>query len=49
MPPISAKETTCVRIPCVVLNFLIESDYINAESIAVDGGQRYGHRKLEEG
>jgi len=31
------------------VNFLIESDYINAESIAVDGGQRYGHRKIEEG
>ncbi|PKN85981.1 MAG: short-chain dehydrogenase [Chloroflexi bacterium HGW-Chloroflexi-8] len=29
--------------------FLVESDYITAESIAVDGGQRYGHRKLEEG
>ncbi len=31
------------------VNFLIESDYINAESIIVDGGQRYAHRKHEEG
>lgn len=29
--------------------FLIESDYITAETITVDGGQRYGHRKDEEG
>jgi NAD(P)-dependent dehydrogenase (short-subunit alcohol dehydrogenase family) len=29
--------------------FLIESDYINAEVIAVDGGERYGHRKTEAG
>jgi len=28
--------------------FLIESDYITGESITVDGGQRYGHRKDEE-
>jgi 3-oxoacyl-[acyl-carrier protein] reductase/pteridine reductase len=31
------------------VNFLVESDYINAESIAVDGGQRFGARKYEEG
>ncbi|MEI8130984.1 MAG: SDR family oxidoreductase [Leptolinea sp.] len=31
------------------VNFLIESDYINADVITVDGGQRYGHRKLEAG
>lgn len=31
------------------VNFLIESNYINAESIIVDGGQRYAHRKHEEG
>ena len=31
------------------VNFMIESDYINAESVTVDGGQRYGHRKLEHG
>lgn len=31
------------------VNFLIESDYINADAITVDGGQRYGHRKLEPG
>ncbi|MAT41172.1 MAG: short-chain dehydrogenase [Anaerolineaceae bacterium] len=31
------------------VNFLIESDYINAEYITVDGGQRYAHRKHEEG
>ena len=28
--------------------FLIESDYITGESITVDGGQRFGHRKDEE-
>ncbi len=31
------------------VNFMIESDFINAESVTVDGGQRYGHRKLEHG
>ena len=31
------------------VNFLIESDYINADVITVDGGERYGHRKLEAG
>lgn len=31
------------------VNFLIESDYINAEVITVDGGERYGHRKAEAG
>jgi 3-oxoacyl-[acyl-carrier protein] reductase/pteridine reductase len=31
------------------VNFLIESDYINADVITVDGGQRYAHRKHEEG
>ena len=31
------------------VNFLIESDYIDADVITVDGGQRYGHRKIEEG
>jgi NAD(P)-dependent dehydrogenase (short-subunit alcohol dehydrogenase family) len=29
--------------------FLIESDYITGEVIVVDGGERYGHRKHEEG
>lgn len=31
------------------VKFLIESDYINAEVITVDGGERFGHRKLEAG
>lgn len=31
------------------VNFLIESDYINAEVIRVDGGQRYATRKMEAG
>jgi 3-oxoacyl-[acyl-carrier protein] reductase/pteridine reductase len=31
------------------VNFLIESDYINADVITVDGGERYGHRKNEAG
>lgn len=31
------------------VNFLIESDYINADVIAVDGGERYGHRRREIG
>jgi 3-oxoacyl-[acyl-carrier protein] reductase/pteridine reductase len=31
------------------VRFLVESDYINAEVIAVDGGERYGHRKEEAG
>ncbi len=31
------------------VRFLVESDYINAEVIAVDGGERYGHRKQEPG
>jgi NAD(P)-dependent dehydrogenase (short-subunit alcohol dehydrogenase family) len=31
------------------VNFLIESDYINADVITVDGGERYGHRKKEAG
>jgi NAD(P)-dependent dehydrogenase (short-subunit alcohol dehydrogenase family) len=31
------------------VNFLIESDYINADVITIDGGERYGHRKLEAG
>ncbi|RPI82835.1 MAG: SDR family oxidoreductase [Chloroflexi bacterium] len=31
------------------VNFLIESDYINADVIAVDGGERFGHRKKEAG
>jgi NAD(P)-dependent dehydrogenase (short-subunit alcohol dehydrogenase family) len=31
------------------VNFLIESDYINAEVLTVDGGERYGHRKAEAG
>ena len=29
--------------------FLIESDYITGEVIVVDAGERYGHRKNEEG
>jgi NAD(P)-dependent dehydrogenase (short-subunit alcohol dehydrogenase family) len=31
------------------VQFLVESDYINAEVITVDGGERYGHRKHEAG
>jgi 3-oxoacyl-[acyl-carrier protein] reductase/pteridine reductase len=31
------------------VNFLIESEYINADVITVDGGERYGHRKAEAG
>ncbi len=31
------------------VNFLVESDYINADVITVDGGERYGHRKMEAG
>lgn len=31
------------------VNFLIEEDYINADVITVDGGERYGHRKKEAG
>jgi len=31
------------------VNFLIESDYINADVVTVDGGERYGHRKSEAG
>lgn len=31
------------------VNFLIESEYINAEVITVDGGGRYGHRVSEAG
>ena len=31
------------------VNFLIESDYINADVIRVDGGQRYATRKTEAG
>jgi 3-oxoacyl-[acyl-carrier protein] reductase/pteridine reductase len=31
------------------VNFLIEADYINADVITVDGGERYGHRKKEAG
>jgi len=31
------------------VNFLIESEYINADVITVDGGERFGHRKLEAG
>ena len=29
------------------VNYMIESDYMNADVMTVDGGQRYGHRKLE--
>lgn len=29
--------------------FLVQSDYITGEVITVDGGERYGHRKHEEG
>ena len=29
------------------VKFLIESDYINAEFITVDGGERYGRRKKQ--
>ncbi|MBS1253084.1 MAG: 3-oxoacyl-[acyl-carrier-protein] reductase FabG [Anaerolineales bacterium] len=28
--------------------FLVEADYVTGEVIAVDGGERFGHRKLEE-
>jgi 3-oxoacyl-[acyl-carrier protein] reductase/pteridine reductase len=31
------------------VNFLVESDYINADVMTVDGGERYGHRKIEAG
>ncbi|NPV74928.1 MAG: SDR family oxidoreductase [Anaerolineae bacterium] len=31
------------------VNFLIDADYITGEVIIVDGGQRFGHRQLEEG
>jgi NAD(P)-dependent dehydrogenase (short-subunit alcohol dehydrogenase family) len=31
------------------VNFLIESDYINADTITVDGGQRHAYRKQEAG
>ncbi len=31
------------------VNFLIEADYVNADVIRVDGGQRYATRKLEAG
>ncbi len=31
------------------VRFLVESDYINAEVITVDGGERFGHRKEEAG
>jgi NAD(P)-dependent dehydrogenase (short-subunit alcohol dehydrogenase family) len=27
------------------VKFLIEADYITAETIRVDGGEHYGHRK----
>ncbi|MCS6907774.1 MAG: SDR family oxidoreductase [Anaerolineales bacterium] len=32
---------------CKALLFLIESDYITGQAIIVDGGEFYGHRKLE--
>jgi len=28
--------------------FFIQSDYITGEVLAVDGGERFGHRKLED-
>ncbi len=31
------------------VQFLVEADYITGETITVDGGQRYGHRKNEHG
>ena len=31
------------------VNFLIESDYVNAEVLTVDGGERYGRRKAQPG
>lgn len=31
------------------VNFLAEADYITGEVIVVDGGQRFGHRQVEEG
>ena len=31
------------------VNFLVEADYINADVIRVDGGQRYATRKNEAG
>lgn len=31
------------------VRFLVEADYITGETITVDGGQRYGHRKREHG
>jgi NAD(P)-dependent dehydrogenase (short-subunit alcohol dehydrogenase family) len=31
------------------VNFLVEADYVNADVIRVDGGQRYATRKIEAG
>ena len=31
------------------VNFLIEADYVNADVLRVDGGQRYATRKTEAG
>lgn len=31
------------------VNFLVDADYITGDVIIVDGGQRFGHRQLEEG
>ena len=28
---------------------LIEADYVNGETLVIDGGQRYGHRQAEAG
>lgn len=33
---------------CQAVLFLIRSDYITGESITVDGGEKYAHRKYEE-
>ncbi|MCA9920894.1 MAG: SDR family oxidoreductase, partial [Anaerolineales bacterium] len=29
--------------------FFIKADYVTGEALAVDGGQRFGHRKQEHG
>ena len=31
------------------VRFLIEADYITGETVTVDGGQRFGHRKHAHG
>ena len=31
------------------VKYLIEADYVNGETLVIDGGQRYGHRQAEAG